>query len=128
MLACLKGGEGKVICRVCAAHHFANQNDLRVIQNNVDVAHNAVTQGVLGEVAQIENVFYINLFTAVSGNLFLVLDNNLSGSAADNAKSEKGNMQHKKGSPFAGNVALWRLYNILPYIIPQNLANCKQNY
>ena len=64
-------------------------------QDQIHVMDDPIAQRVIGKLAQIENVFDINFLTAVSGNELLIFGQDFGGSAADHAKPENGNLNHK---------------------------------
>ena len=79
--------DGKIIGGMRASHHLGNQSHLGIVQNDIDIMDHTVSQRMLGEITQIQNVLDIYLVTDTGSEELFVFLKNLSRTASNHTKA-----------------------------------------
>ena len=95
VLASLKCSLGKIVGGVCTAHHFGDQSNLGVIENDIKIVHDAIGKGAVGKFAQIKNVFDVDFVADIGFYHRFVRCQDLGSAASNGAESEQCYVDHR---------------------------------
>ena len=102
---------------------------LGVIKDPLNVMHDTIREGAVGEIAQIEYISKVNATAGGATNAILVLAQNLSHAAAYNAKAKQGNRQlfilHMSPS-LSYNMGIRIVYHIFTHLVNNFLEKIRK--
>ena len=84
-----------IVCDPRAANGLDDDADLRVRLNNGEILCNKALDLRTGKVADIYDIFDLDLFSRVVGNFYAVLVEHLIDAASDGAEAENCNLYHQ---------------------------------
>ena len=95
MLFRTERAQGIFVRRVCAAHHFDDGGDLRVVFDDGKVVYHEIAERRVREVAKIENIFDFYRVARERGDFRLPLCEQVGDAASHHAEAENRNLCHK---------------------------------
>jgi hypothetical protein len=74
---------------VRSAHHFDNDIDLGIVQNDVEIMNDPISEGAVGEFTEIEYIANVNATPRGTADAILIFCDDLSGAAANDAEAQQ---------------------------------------